>query len=142
MGIDIYQTWPNMTDEEEKARFTGFNIDKGEIGYLREAYHGSPYATKILVPEAFDHKEPNGFEHDCMAAGCKETDCQGVQISAATLRARLPAALDAAIERERTVYHNDVTATDEGPRAFTGFVELAERKEAELGVPVRVYASY
>ena len=55
MGIDIYMDWDNQTEEEKKAQLTGFDIGAGSVGYLREAYHGSPYATHYLVKEAFEN---------------------------------------------------------------------------------------
>ena len=54
MGIDVYLEWENMDEEEKQAQATGFSITSGNVGYLREAYHGGPYATRILVREAFD----------------------------------------------------------------------------------------
>jgi hypothetical protein len=56
MGIDIYIRWKGQTDEEIEAQFeglSGYSIVHGHVGYLREAYHGEPYATKYLVREAF-----------------------------------------------------------------------------------------
>lgn len=57
MGIDIYLSWPKMTEKEKKAQMTGFNIFSGHVGYLREAYHGGPYPSKMLVREAFEAKK-------------------------------------------------------------------------------------
>jgi len=57
MGIDIYAEWRNMTPEESNAQITGFDATAGRVGYLREAYHGEPYATQVLVPEAFETGE-------------------------------------------------------------------------------------
>ena len=55
MGIDVYLKWNEMKDEDHKAQLgKGFQTDIGDTGYLREAYHGSPYATQMLVPEAFE----------------------------------------------------------------------------------------
>jgi hypothetical protein len=54
MGIDIYLEWDGMKKEEKNAQATGFSITSGNVGYLREAYHGGPYATRILVREAFE----------------------------------------------------------------------------------------
>ena len=62
MGIDIYMHWKDQTEEEHKAQLTGFSVTSGDVGYLREAYHGSPYATKFLMPEAFDDRR----EHTCL----------------------------------------------------------------------------
>lgn len=42
-----------MTEHERRAQQTGFSVVHGHVGYLREAYHGEPYATRVLVPEAF-----------------------------------------------------------------------------------------
>ena len=61
MGIDIYARWPGQTEAETDAQGTGYSIAHGHIGYLREAYHGEPYATRVLVPEAFDRvAHPSG----------------------------------------------------------------------------------
>jgi hypothetical protein len=54
MGIDIYLKWKNMDQDAEKQQITGFSITAGGQGYLREAYHGGPYATRILCREAFE----------------------------------------------------------------------------------------
>lgn len=54
MGIDIYLKWNEMTKDEQKDQITGFSPVAGNRGYLREAYHGGPYATKILCREAFE----------------------------------------------------------------------------------------
>lgn len=123
MGIDIYAEWSSMRQEESKVQITGFDTAAGQVGYLREAYHGAPYATRVLVPEAFE---------------------EGVAvIPAAVLRARLPATLAAAEEREKAVY--DQTNPLEIQRvldSFRSFVELCEGKEAETGEPCRFIASY
>ena len=71
MGIDVYLKWKGQDEEEKKAQFTGFSVTAGNAGYLREAYHGGPYATHILVREAFESE-----------------DCQA-RIPAAVLRERL-----------------------------------------------------
>lgn len=71
MGIDIYLKWPGMTDKDRENQITGYCTTAGNTGYLREAYHGGPYATKILVREAFEASE-----------------CEA-QIPAATMRMRL-----------------------------------------------------
>jgi len=124
MGIDIYAEWGGMTDAEHTAQVkAGWTVDNGHVGYLREAYHGEPYATKILVPEAFETGRASIF--------------------AATLEQRLPAALAAAEQREREVY--GVTDADEIGRvlgSYRDFVALCERKERETGVPCLIIASY
>lgn len=124
MGIDIYARWKDQTEEEEEAQFKcGFDSTVGNVGYLREAYHGEPYATRFLVREAFE----SGIAF----------------IPARKLRERLPETLRLAEKREREIY-KATTTEDIGPtlKSFTGFVELCERKEAETGEPVEIMASY
>lgn len=53
MGIDVYLTWDNQTEAEKKAQYTGFSVEAGKVGYLREAYHGSPYATHALFARRY-----------------------------------------------------------------------------------------
>jgi hypothetical protein len=54
MGIDAYAKWDGQTAAERDAQITGYSIVSGHVGYLREAYHGEPYATKVLFPECWD----------------------------------------------------------------------------------------
>ena len=123
MGIDIYLRWDLMTDEEVEKQFRGFDITIGKNGYLREAYHGEPYATMTLVPEAFDaHGDP-------------------VRIPAKTLRDRLPETMKAAMKRERRVYMQPVNEDSPVVRSFVEFVELAEALEAD-GKAFTIAASY
>lgn len=89
MGIDVYIKWQGQTDAERQAQFTGWSTTHGHTGYLREAYHGNPYATRVLVPEAF------------------AADRDGVAIPAATLRERLPRTLLAALVRDRMLYSGE-----------------------------------
>jgi hypothetical protein len=86
MGIDIYAQWDGITKAEEAAQITGFSIEHGHAGYLREAYHGAPYVTRYLVSEAFD------------SATCEAA------IPAAVMRDRLPAAVLMSMYREHKVY--------------------------------------
>lgn len=123
MGIDIYMKWDGQTKEEEKKQFQGFDCTIGDAGYLREAYHGEPYATKILVPEAF------------------ESDGE-IEISADKLKKRLPKVLETARKRSLKIYNKETSEEDPEIKAFSDFVSLAEAKEKELGKPVRIYASY
>jgi len=125
MGIDIYLSWRNQEAEEAEAQCTGFSVVSGHVGYLREAYHGEPYATHVLVPEVFG------------------PETSRAQIPAATLRARLPQVLDIAEERERTLYREtDPAAIADVKRSFIDFVELAEAKERATGEACTVTASY
>lgn len=126
MGIDIYTQWKGQTKKEAKAQVTGFSVVHGHAGYLREAYHGGPYATRYLVPEAFD--SPNGE----------------AQIPASVLRERLPETIKLAKEREQKVYGRKGDIPDDDPtvQGFVDFVELCECKEEETGEPVTIIASY
>ena len=125
MGIDIYARWRGQTEEEVIVQAPRFSITSGNVGYLREAYHGEPYATKHLLREAFDSPT-------CCAA-----------ISAATLQERLPETLRIAEERERTVYKEaDPAAIERVLQSFRDFVALCAAKEQETGEPVEILASY
>lgn len=125
MGIDIYAVWKGRTKEEEKAQVTGFSVVSGHVGYLREAYHGEPYATRHLCREAFASETGEAL------------------IPAAVLRERLPETLRLAEERERRVYHEtDPAHVEDVKRSFTDFVELCEAKERATGEAVTVIASY
>ena len=123
MGIDIYAHWKDQSDEAKaKQSEAWLTIGAGGAGYLREAYHGEPYATKYLCAEAFE----TGKAH----------------ISAAVLRERLPHTLALAEERERTLYKGTDEAVEEAKQSFRDFVALCEEKEKETGEPVLVIASY
>jgi len=123
MGIDIYAEWDGMSDAEKHQQSCGFSVVHGYVGYLREAYHGEPYATKVLVPEAFEELR--------------------VPIHAATLRDRLPAALVVAEAREHQVYGVTSPAQIERVlKSYRDFVGLCERKERETGEPCLIIASY
>jgi hypothetical protein len=123
MGIDIYAEWDGMTEAEHDAQITGFSVEHGHVGYLREAYHGEPYATKVLVPEAFEEGRAT--------------------IYAATLADRLPAVLVVAEARERTIYEaTDPVEIERVLKSYRDFVALCERKEAETGEPCLIIASY
>lgn len=124
MGIDIYAKWDDMTETEEIAQHNAlFWADHGHVGYLREAYHGEPYATKVLVPEAFQELR--------------------VPIYAATLKDRLPATLVVAEQRQRTIYGEINKAEIKRVfQSYRNFVALCAQKEAETGEPCLIIASY
>lgn len=124
MGIDIYLRWDDMPESEVEKQYTGFSIAHGHVGYLREAYHGGPYATHHLVPEAFEAEE-------CVAA-----------IPASVMRDRLSEVLQIAKQRSERVYEETLSDDDPALKSFVDFVELAERKEKETGFVCRVVASY
>ena len=123
MGIDIYAKWSGMTAEEDAAQITGFSVEHGHVGYLREAYHGEPYATKVLVEEAFLHG--------------------GAHIGASLLQNRLSEVLQIAETREREVYSvTDAKEIERVLKSYRDFVALCARKEAETGEPCLIIASY
>ena len=123
MGIDIYAQWRNQT-KEAKAKQTEawLTTGAGGTGYLREAYHGEPYATKHLCAEAFEMGE--------------------ARISAAVLRERLPHTLDLAEERDRKLYEATDEEIEDTKQSYREFVALCEEKEKETGEPVLFIASY
>jgi hypothetical protein len=125
MGIDIYLRWEGMTEEEQNKQYSGFSTVNGHNGYLREAYHGDIYATRIFCPEAFDENKK----------------CQA-QIPAATLRKRLPETIKTVIRRHKETYEEVIDKNDPTCQSYKDFVELAKRKEKETGKPVTITASY
>jgi hypothetical protein len=125
MGIDIYARWEGQLPEEVgKQLEVWLSGVAGNVGYLREAYHGEPYATRHLMPEAFENPK-------------------GAQIAAKVLRQRLSETLRLAEQRERTLY-GATTAEEIEPtlQSYRDFVELCERVEKESGVPVLIVASW
>ena len=131
MGIDCYLVNPetNQIHAEEigQEEAMGFNPFSGHVGYLREAYHGGPYATKVLLPEAWIDEE----ERDEGGA---------ISIKASTLRHRLPKTLEAAAIRNRENYAN--RDEDAVLKSFEDFVNLAEDIEKKNGKPCKFYVSY
>lgn len=61
MGIDVYLEWDGMSKAENEAQCTGF-ATAGAVGYLREAYHGGPYATRFLFREHWGSKDNDGLD--------------------------------------------------------------------------------
>jgi len=123
MGIDIYAHWRGQTKEAKgKQSEAWLSTGAGGMGYLREAYHGEPYATKSLCAEAFETGK--------------------ARIKAAVLQERLPHVLDIVEERERKIYHSTDEEIEDVKQSFREFVTLCEEKEKETGEPVLVIASY
>ena len=112
MGIDVYIKWDHQSEEEREAQYTGFSNVHGHVGYLREAYHGGPYATQVLVPEGFvDYYEPTS-------------------IPSSTLLQRLPETLLTCKERFRVVYNKELNDDDPVLKSYTDFVHLYAKLEA------------
>lgn len=124
MGIDVYATWSTQTEEQRDAQLNVWmQAWKGHLGYLREAYHGEPYATRFLCAEAFEKGE-------------------GAPIPCKVLKARLPRALALAEMRERTIYHSRPAAIERTKQSYRDFVALCEAKENETGEPVFISADW
>lgn len=129
MGIDIYATWRDQSAaDRDKQAAAWLSAADGDVGYLREAYHGAPYATRVLVPEAFD----------------LETYPEGAPILASTLRKRLRKTLAVARARQLIVYKEPAGSEDTNMvcKSFTDFVELCEVMERSTGEPCIIKASY
>jgi hypothetical protein len=123
MGIDIYARWRGMTDAERQAQEEAWlSTTSGNVGYLREAYHGEPYATRHLCKEAFTHGE--AFIHS------------------AVLWERMDETLRLAEIRERTIYHSDEKHIAEVKQSFRHFVALCGEKERETKAEVIIVASF
>jgi len=122
MGIDIYMKLSGQT-QRRVGSSGAFSVISGHTGYLREAYHGEPYATRYLVREAF---EPP----------------YAVAIPAKILRKRLARTITLAMKRQREVYKAKTSKKDPIVKSYIDFVELAEREEKETGKPVIIGASY
>ncbi len=119
MGIDVYLRWDGQTGKEEKAQITSWNTGMGHVGYLREAYHGEPYATEELFGFFWEEPQPE----------------DGYKIENVELKKRLPAALKASAERHRLKYgeNGDPDKPEESYflKSFVDFVNLHERLEKE-----------
>jgi hypothetical protein len=92
MGIDVFMSWGSGPSFEGN----GARPFRGANGYLREAYHGAPYATLVLVPEAFGdpRRVAQAFGVPRVEDAAVGTDSAGyVSIPASVLRSRLPSAL-------------------------------------------------
>jgi hypothetical protein len=123
MGIDIYAHWTGQTKAAKHEQTAAWLTNcAGGAGYLREAYHGTPYATKFLVAEAFKSGS--------------------ARIPATVLRKRLPHTLALVEERERKLYQSTDKEIEGMKQSFRSFVALCEEKERETGEPVLVVASY
>ncbi|HXT13094.1 MAG TPA: hypothetical protein VN873_16160 [Candidatus Angelobacter sp.] len=85
MGIDIYAMWKGQSVGERRQQTSQWlSAMAGNEGYLREAYHGGPYATMFLCAEAFR--------------------TGSAQIPASVLHERLPHALVLAEERVEALH--------------------------------------
>jgi len=123
MGIDIYARWKDQTEAEVSAQYTGFSDRAGNVGYLREAYHGGPYATDFFLKEA---TKPPEYE---------------AKIPSSVLYERLPATLELVKLRYKKIYDEDLKDGDPPLMAYVDFCELVARKEQETGELVTIIFS-
>ena len=138
MGIDVYNETAQRKHKGGHDTGGGFNTLAGDKGYLREAYHGTTFATQYLVKECFDLEHPvdekNGVSYRTR-----------VYIPSKVLRARLPKTLELVKKRYKAVYKdaND-KEIKEAQKSFIDFVVLAERLEQknEYKSACEIYASY
>jgi hypothetical protein len=114
MGIDVYLTWDGQSEEEKEAQHAGFFVPSG-AGVLRESYHGGPYATRVLVPEAWANDTRDGHDYAVR-----------IPIEASILRERLPKTVLVAIYRNHVVYGEAL----ENP----GLIRLASGRDIDDGL--------
>jgi hypothetical protein len=170
MGIDIYAEWRGMTQPEHDAQCTGFSVVDGHAGYLREAYHGGPYVTKYLVAEAFASRDSRAaipaqtlrarlpaavlmhlYRENKLYGGGEDPSHVDLADLERTLRAIGDTIADnshrafADALAPESIAHAERLIADrmlpDTALAFVDFVDLCERKEAELGEPCRIIAS-
>lgn len=141
MGIDVYLKWDGFKKKDWDNQMTGFSVTSGDKGYLREAYHGSPYATHALISEDWakqPYVEPawpsdKRKRRDYSYKGC------GFVIPNKVLMERLPKVLEVAAERNTKLYQGELQ--DEVLKAYEDFVKLHGEKE-KAGLNPRIYISY
>lgn len=172
MGIDVYLKWDGQTEAEERGQITGFSAIAGRAGYLREAYHGGPYATHILAREAFESED---CAAEIPAATMRERltsvtePARGEHIQAGDAAAQMimailahslsgskivgahagrvptePQTVEECVRFRCSRIYPDMSPEDveEYVQSFRDFVALAELKERETGKPCTVIASY
>lgn len=153
-----------MGSDEKNAQITGFSINAGDAGYLRESI-GSPHAYSFLVPEAFatlpKYREngagpydsvlgwygPDNFPAADEVPGFDPTaepefvslgeDEGYVAVSAELMEERLPTVL----RRIKSRYSDDPEAAKMATKSARDFVQLAKEREAQGKRPA-VYVSY
>jgi hypothetical protein len=125
MGRDIYLRWDGMTEADKQAQYTGYSVEHGHVGYLREASHGNPYATDVLFTGDWG-----------------EIPEDGLVIENATLKERLPETIKTAIRREVEIYHGvKIDMNSPVVKSFADFVQLHGEKE-KAGLNPRIEFSY
>lgn len=173
MGIDIYLEWDGMTEDDKQRQFEQvLSLGGGGSGYLREAYHGEPYATHILVREAFESDEckaaipaavmrermthvtepvygKTGGHQMAKAIGAmlqeltKDADGYAVEGVCRGNGQTAPMTVEEAITARATRLYNATAEEVQFVKdSFWAFVNLAEQKEKETGKLCTIYASH
>jgi hypothetical protein len=169
MGIDVYLEWDGMTDKDKRAQYEcGLTMTGGHTGYLREAYHGGPYVTKILAREAFEADDARAqipaeilrerltnvtepaYCADKGHAACEQLSqmFQSVGLMADDQQVldghTQPMSVEEAVRtRMKRVYPDtEDEFIEEVVQSFRDFVALAETKERETKQPCTIVASY
>jgi hypothetical protein len=182
MGIDIFLMWDGIEKRPQDDKVELFSITSGHLGYLREAYSGAPYATQILVREAFESRtckcripaakmRARLIKKSRAARNCNGGHAMAMAIAAAVqhkpvknsdeMRTLLDELNKTGIDvpecvtPEMTVedavreyYTAPMYANmpkediERVVQSFRDFVDLAERREKEMGKPCMVVADY
>jgi hypothetical protein len=171
MGIDLYLRWDDQTDAEKNAQITGFSTVAGSTGYLRESYHGGPYATALLAREAFDSETAEAripaavmrerltnptepayaiggaaeFARRTLGAIARlavEHDDVVDPVTSEVTETQYQSVEEAVRYRWRTLYDATDEDIERAVESFRAFVALAEEVEARTGEPATVHASY
>jgi len=77
MGTDVYLGWDDMTEDEKKARYTGFSINAGNVGYLRASigmYLENTVLRMVFPPEYW---RGDGAPYDFNEIGFEELSIIG-----------------------------------------------------------------
>lgn len=139
MGIDVYMKWDGFKEEDKEKQLKGFDATIGDAGYLREAYHGEPYATMLLCGEGFEDER---FKHAYNPKAKEDDDDYGyVKIAGDVLIERMPVVIQAAIERNIKLYNSTFDQSLPYIKSFLDFVALYVKKERE-GKHPRIYVSH
>jgi hypothetical protein len=173
MGIDIYLEWDGMTEEDRHKQISAWSrTERGNAGYLRESYHGEPYATQILVREAFEAEdcrakipaavmrermdnvtEPaygkTGGHELAKALGAvlakiaeNDPEVTYAGVCRGSGQTTPMTVREAITERAKLLYGANDEEVAQMIETFEAFIALAEKKEQEHGKPCTVYASY
>ena len=118
MGIDCYLEWKDKQGYHFEAPY-----------YLRESYHGEPYATPVLFKEAFAVNDGNEESYRC-------------RVDSEELETRLPEALNLTAERHFKIYsHEGLESLKQSLQDIVDFVQEFKELE-EIGEEPFIQVSY